>query len=190
MGARPPRQFVPAHFALPSPPRGPGFFLTPLRLAHNERDLDAWSSSVNHIHATAGFAGHPWPDEPMTLERNARDLKQHEDDFAQRRGFTYSVLTEGGDEVVCCVYIYPSADIDVDAQVRSWVRASRAALDAPLYATVCEWLRAEWPFSTFNYAPRDITGIEHTACALDGLVRDGLERDGITQPGADPPATS
>jgi hypothetical protein len=170
MGARPPAPFVPAHFALPPPPRGPGFVLTPLRLAHNERDFQAWSSSVNHIHATAGFAGHPWPDEPMTLERNARDLQAHEDDFAHRRGFTYSVLSEPGDEVIGCVYIYPSAKSEVDADVRSWVRATRAGLDAPLYATVYEWLQAEWPFDTFDYAPRQV--------------------DGLTQPGDDPPATS
>jgi hypothetical protein len=182
MGARPQRPFVPAHFALPPPPRGPGFVLTPLRLAHNARDLDAWSSSVNHIHATAGFAGHPWPDEPMTLERNARDLQEHEDDFAQRRGFTYTVLTEAGDEVVGCVYIYPSARSDVDAEVRSWVRASRGALDTPLYATVCEWLRAEWPFTTFDYAPRDISGITDPTGVAD-IAR-------VTQPGVDPPATS
>ena len=42
---------------------------------------------------TPGFAGHPWPDEPMTLERNAGDLPSHEKDFAQRRGFTYSVVS-------------------------------------------------------------------------------------------------
>jgi hypothetical protein len=106
----------------------------------------------------------------MTLERNARDLQEHEDDFAHRRGFTYSVLTEAGDEVLGCVYIYPSAKSGVEAEVRSWVRATRATLDTPLYATVCEWLRAEWPFRTFDYAPRDSTG--------------------IAQPGADPPATS
>jgi hypothetical protein len=176
MQARPPTRFVPAHFALPAPPRGPGFVLTPLRLEHNERDLSAWSSSVNHIHATPGFAGDPWPNEPMTLERNARDLQSHEDDFAHRRGFTYSVLSEAGDEVVGCVYIYPSPKDDVDADVRSWVRATRADLDGPLYATVCEWLRAEWPFSTFDYEPRDLARPRAIAS--------------ITQPGVDPPATS
>jgi hypothetical protein len=172
MDAAPPPHFVPAHFALPTPPRGPGFVLTPIRLAYNARDLEAWSSSVNHIHATAGFAGHPWPNEPMTLERNAEDLQEHEDDFAHRRGFTYSVLTEPGDEVIGCVYIYPPANGDghVEAEVRSWVRATRAALDGPLYATVLEWLHAEWPFSTFAYAPRAGAG--------------------VTQPGVDPPATS
>jgi hypothetical protein len=150
--------FVPADFSPPDPPTGDGFALTPLRLEHNEGDLEAWSSSVDHIHTTPGFSGHPWPDEPMTLERNAGDLKGHENDFALRRGFTYSVVSQGeggaDGEVIGCVYIYPSAKDDVEADVRSWVRATRANLDTPLYQTVDQWIREEWPFSTFDYAPR------------------------------------
>jgi hypothetical protein len=149
--------------------------LTPMRVAHNERDLDAWSSSVNHIRATPGFAGRSWPDHPMTLQRNAADLRQHEDDFAQRRGFTYTVLSEPGAEIVGCVYIYPSPDDDVEVEVRSWVRATRGALDAPLYATVLEWLHTEWPFDTFEYAPRNVAGIVPPV---------------VVQSGVDPPATS
>jgi len=61
--------FVDPSFLPPPPPRSPGFFLTPLGVEHNEADLEAWSSSVEHIHATAGFEGHPWPDEPMPLYR-------------------------------------------------------------------------------------------------------------------------
>jgi hypothetical protein len=146
--------FVPAHFVPPAPPECDGFTLVPLCLDHNEGDLDAWSSSVDHIHATPGFAGHPWPDEPMTLERNARDLAGHASDFAHRRGFTYSVVSTVGNEVIGCVYIYPSAKEDVEADVRSWVRASRAMLDTSVYETVLRWLRADWPFGTFDYAPR------------------------------------
>jgi hypothetical protein len=200
MQDRPPARFVPAHFALPPPPRGPGFVFTPLRLAHNERDLEAWSSSVNHIHATAGFAGRPWPDEPMTLERNARDLSEHEDDFAHRRGFTYTVLSDPGDDVIGCVYIYPSPTDGIEAEVRSWVRANRAALDVPLYATVLEWLQAEWPFDTFEYAPRRITGLGPRTVALLGVAQSGVAQPQVEQPaaaqprvdppGVDPPATS
>jgi hypothetical protein len=104
----------------------------------------------------------------MTLERNAGDLKEHENDFALRRGFTYSVVSQGGGggggggggsqaegEVIGCVYIYPSAKADVEADVRSWVRATRADLDTAVYHTVVQWLQAEWPFSTFDYAPRE-----------------------------------
>jgi RimJ/RimL family protein N-acetyltransferase len=146
--------FVPKDFKPPPPPRQFGFSLVPLRLEHNERDLDAWSSSVNHIHATPGFAEYPWPDEPMTLERNAKDLTAHEDDFANLRGFTYSVISDVDDEVIGCVYIYPSSDVGVNAEVRSWVRATQAERDVPLYGAVLEWLRKDWPFTTFTYASR------------------------------------
>ncbi len=61
----------------------------------------------------------------MTLERNAGDLAEHEKDFALRRGFTYSVVSDTGDEVIGCVYIYPSAKDGVEADVRSWVRATQ-----------------------------------------------------------------
>jgi hypothetical protein len=146
--------FVEPEFSVPPPPSGPGFRLTPLGLEHNEGDLVAWSSSVDHIHATAGFAGHSWPDGPMTLERNQRDLQGHVDDFALRRGFTYSVLSDPGDQIIGCVYIYPSDVDEVEADVRSWVRADRAHLDGPLYATVTGWLRDQWPFCSVHYAER------------------------------------
>jgi hypothetical protein len=164
--------FVPVHFAPPPPPRGPGFVLTPLLVSHNERDLAAWASSVEHIHATPGFATYPWPDEPMTLERNERDLAAHEDDFAHRVGFTYTVLSEDDSDVIGCVYIYPSAKEGCDADVRSWVRASKAGLDELLYAVVIDWLGAAWPFATFDYAPRP------------------CDREGVDQSGEEPPATS
>ena len=152
-----PSLFVPPGFVVPPPPRPPegaGFVLTPLRQEHNESDLEAWSSSVKHIHATPGFAGRPWPNDPMTLERNAQDIREHEEDFALRRGFTYSVVADPGGEVIGCVYIYPSPTPGLKAHVRSWVRATRAELDPVVYRTVFDWLQAEWPFSSFDYAPR------------------------------------
>jgi hypothetical protein len=150
----PERPFVDPDFVPPTPPAGEGYLLTQLLVEHNEADLAAWSFSVEHIHATPGFEQRPWPDEPMTLERNGADLQAHVDDFAARRGFTYTVLSDPGGDVVGCVYIYPSPDPGVDAHVRSWVRADRSELDRPLYRTVCDWLDTEWPFSSDDYAPR------------------------------------
>jgi hypothetical protein len=138
----------------PPPPRGDGFLLAPLGVEHNERDLEAWSSSLEHIHSTPGFEKSSWPDEPTTLERNRRDLEGHAADFEARRGFTYTVLSDPGDEVIGCVYIYPSRDDAADASVRSWVRATQSELDEPLFRTVSAWLDAAWPFERVDYAPR------------------------------------
>jgi hypothetical protein len=97
----------------------------------------------------------------MSQADNLRDLQRHAQDFAERRGFTYTVLSTGTGEVIGCVYIYPPrADRPAgtgagrQAVVRSWVRADRAALDPVLYHVVLAWLQRDWPFDVIEYAPR------------------------------------
>ena len=99
----------------------------------------------------------------MTLAENLGDLEMHERDFAERSGFTYSVLDPDDGDVIGCLYIYPlrSADdggarkpIAGAASVLSWVRADRAELDVPLWQAVSAWLEADWPFEHVAYAPR------------------------------------
>lgn len=122
---------------------------------HNVADHAAWSASIAHIRATPGFHGNAWPPtEGMTLEQNLGDLERHARDFAQRVGFTYTVLTPEGDDVLGCVYIYPSRDEAHDADVRSWVRADVAGLDGELHAAVTGWLADAWPFTAVDYADR------------------------------------
>ncbi|MEO8107884.1 MAG: N-acetyltransferase [Actinomycetes bacterium] len=145
--------FVSADFAAPLPPRTQNLWLEPLGVEHNEADYAAWTSSVEHIHATPGFETKRWP-HPMTLEENAGDLRQHADHFARGLGFTYTVRSRVDDDVVGCVYIYPSKDPASDASVRSWVRATHAPLDAELWRTITDWLAADWPFTHVDYAPR------------------------------------
>ncbi len=147
--------FVPADFAVPGGLRSPGFRLVPLGPEHNAADHAAWSASIEHIRATPGFAGRDWPPpEGMSLEANLADLERHARDFAQRRGFTYTVLAPGGDDVLGCVYIYPARDEGHDAEVASWVRATAPELDRELHAVVSAWLAEAWPFSAVRYADR------------------------------------
>jgi hypothetical protein len=149
------RPFVPEHLEVPRELSARGFHLVPLGPEHNEADHAAWSSSIDHIRATPGFTGRDWP-RPMSLEQNRDDLERHAADFAARSGFTYSVLDDAG-TVIGCVYIYPpqSAEPDgADADVRSWVSAAHADLDADLYRVVRDWLADTWPFATVRYASR------------------------------------
>lgn len=93
----------------------------------------------------------------MGLADNLRDLERHAHDFAERRGFTCTVLDSGTGEVIGCVYIYPprgGSPGERRARVQSWVRADRAALDPVLYHTVRGWLEHDWPFHSIEYAPR------------------------------------
>jgi hypothetical protein len=153
--------FVPADFAVPGGLAAEQFRLEPLGTQHNTADYAAWTASIDHIQATPGFAGTGWPD-PMSLADNLRDLERHAHDFAQRRGFTYTVLSIGTGEVIGCVYIYPprgerpggGSAGERHARVKSWVRADRAELDPVLYRTVLAWLEQYWPFHSIEYAPR------------------------------------
>jgi hypothetical protein len=142
---------VPEDFHVPPGLDGPGFRLEPLGPVHNERDHDAWMSSIDHIRSTPGFPDGSWPKE-MTLAENLRDLERHAQDYAMRKGFTYSVLD--GDEVIGCVYIYPDKTGGTDAEVQSWVRESRAEMDVPVWLAVSRWLEQSWPFGSFAYAGR------------------------------------
>jgi hypothetical protein len=153
--------FVPADFPVPGGLTTAEFRLEPLGPQHNAADYAAWTASIDHIRATPGFAGWRWPYE-MSSAENLGDLERHARDFAERCGFTYTVLSAVGGEVIGCVYIYPprgeeagpgSAD-GQHAVVRSWVRADQAALDPVLYHAVREWLERDWPFDSVEYAPR------------------------------------
>jgi hypothetical protein len=145
--------FVPAEFAVPSGLTTEQFRLEPLGPQHNEPDYQAWSSSLEHIRKTPGWEESNWPDD-RDLTANLRDLQGHADDFEKRMGFTYTVLNPATGDVIGCVYIYPDKSEQHDAKVLSWVRASRAELDGPLWRAVTDWLEAEWPFRRVAYSER------------------------------------
>jgi hypothetical protein len=146
-------EFVPPDFEVPLRLETPEFVLEPLGPEHNESDYDAWTSSMEHIRATPGYEGSSWPRE-MTADENRSDLQRHADDFRKRTGFTYTVLDPASHDVIGCVYIYPVRGGDNGASVHSWVRASHAQLDAPLWSGVSEWLASAWPFDNVEYAAR------------------------------------
>jgi RimJ/RimL family protein N-acetyltransferase len=144
--------FVPPDFDVPPGLETSDFVLEPLGPEHNEQDYDAWTSSMRHISETPGYPDGSWPRE-MTRDENRADLQRHAEDFRDRKGFTYTVLEPASRDVIGCVYIYP-VDGDFDACALSWVRESRAHLDAPLWRAVREWLASDWPFDRVEYAAR------------------------------------
>ena len=139
--------FVPAGFDPPTSLVTTQFRLEPLGPEHNEADLAAWASSIEHIRATPGYPDGSWPPlEGMSLEENLADLTRHAADFSARKGFTFTVLDPDDDEVIGCVYLYPSPSKEHDVEVQSWVRADKAHLDGPLADAVAAWIDAAWPW--------------------------------------------
>jgi hypothetical protein len=137
--------FVPIDFTVPDGLTAGEFRLEPLGPQHNAADYAAWTASTDHIRGTPGFAGWGWPHE-MSQADNLRDLLRHAQDFAERRGFTYTVLSTGTGDVIGCVYVCPpredgpgGTEAARRAVVHSWVRADCAALDPVLYRVVLAW---------------------------------------------------
>jgi hypothetical protein len=147
-----PAAFVPAEFDPPTGFAAGELRLEPLGPEHNERDYAAWTSSMEHIRRSPGLQDWDWPHE-MSLDENRADLVRHARDFVDRTGFTYTVL-DSSDDVVGCVYIYPARDGEHDANVRSWVRESEAALDDSFRRAIADWLTSDaWPFERPRYVP-------------------------------------
>lgn len=136
--------FVPATFAPPETMVGDGYRLEPLGPEHNERDYAAWMSSVEFIHTLPGFTHSEWPT-PMSIEENLGDLERHADDFVERTGFTYSILD--GNDVIGCLYIYPTTEQGHDAIVTSWVTERCASMDSAVRTRIAGWIREDWPFA-------------------------------------------
>ena len=144
--------FVPTDFRPPSSFAVGAFRLEPLGPAHNDRDYAAWTSSMDHLRSLPGYPDGRWPRE-MSLADNRRDLERHARDFAERKGFTYTVL-DAGDDVVGCLYIYPCDDGVHDATVLSWLRESEAGHEEAFRQGIAAWLRSDdWPFTRPLYEP-------------------------------------
>jgi hypothetical protein len=143
---------VPADFVLPVNFTAGEFRLEPLGPEHNERDYAAWTSSIEHIRSSPGYPDGTWPRE-MSLADNLADLQRHARDFADRKGFTFTVLNQQED-VVGCVYVYPARDGIHDAEVLSWLRELEAPFDDAFRRAIADWLASDaWPFKRPLYAP-------------------------------------
>jgi hypothetical protein len=148
-------EFVPAGFVPPTSLATDRFHLEPLGPQHNQADHAAWMSSIEQIRSTPGYPDGNWPPRGgMTLEENLADLRRHDDDFTRGAGFTFTVLDPGNNDVIGCVYLYPSASDDWDVTVQSWVRADRSSLDVPLADAVARWLATDWPWERVDRCGR------------------------------------
>jgi hypothetical protein len=141
------RPLLPVSIDPPLPPSHPDFRFEVLGPEHNESDLEAWTTSIDHIRATAGFPlDDGWPVRGYTLEQNLDDLVRHRDHHERHLDFAWTVLDRAAPAtVIGCVYLKPDPGPSGGAVARSWVQADRAHLDRPLRAHLAPWFAAAWP---------------------------------------------
>ncbi len=123
------------------------------------KDYDAVMTSIEHLRKTMPFGpDHQWPTIGLTFEQDLIDLGWHQKEFQKKTSFAYTVMSL--DEKTClgCVYIYPSPNVEHDAEIVMWVRQSEVknGLDNHLFGAVKQWIRTRWPFKNPGYPGRDI----------------------------------
>ena len=64
------------------------------------------------------------------------------------------LLDPRDDDVIGCVYLYPSTSQEWDVSVQSWVRADRSELDGPLADAVAGWVASHWPWTRVDRCGR------------------------------------
>ncbi len=145
--------FVPETFAVPPVLETGEFRLRMLSVADVEKDYEAVIESRELLHSM----GSRWPQEDFNLEQNLADLERHQQEFLERKAFTYTVVSLDEERVLGCVYILPVAEGEGDAQVFMWVRQSEfdKGLDARLFQAVKAWIASAWPFETVIYYGRE-----------------------------------
>jgi hypothetical protein len=96
-----------------------------------------------------------WPLADMTYEEDREDLAQHEADIAACKSFCFAVLDADERELLGCVYVDPSAEEGIDAEVRWWLVDAAVGTDveSALTKLVPEWIAEAWPLSNVNYQP-------------------------------------
>ena len=151
--------FVSDEYVVPQRIEQAKYVLRPLTVADVENDYDAVMSSKESLRHIFCADDAEWPADTMSMQDNYRDLEQHQKDFEERDGFTYTMESPDASRCLGCVYIYPCQRGEYDAQVHYWVRDSVKAqgLEAELGSFVRQWLQDAWPFRHPVFPGRDVT---------------------------------
>ncbi len=147
--------FVPENFQVPEKLETDQFRLRTLTVNDVVKDYDAVMTSIDHLQGVFGKRS-TWPSE-LTLEQDLIDLGWHQKEFQRRTSFAYTVMNLHESQCLGCVYLFPSQNEEVDAEIYLWVRQSEfdKGLDPILFDTVRNWITNVWPFKNVLYPGRE-----------------------------------
>jgi len=123
--------------------------LEPLAGRHVELDYAALMGSREHLQRTLRWGD--WPRTDFTLEENLGDLERHWQEFEDREGYAFTVLSLDRSQCLGCIYLEPADPNDRstrDAMLAYWVIEEELAseLDRHLLAEVLAWIERDWLF--------------------------------------------
>jgi hypothetical protein len=98
-----------------------------------------------------------WPPEDLNPEMDESDLGWHAREFERLRSFAYHLLSHDRQRCLGCLYLYPSASQEHDAEAYLWTHISLAETQAALIETeVINWVNQEWPVKAVAWPGRFI----------------------------------
>lgn len=149
------KSFVPDNFNVPEKLETDKFRLRMLTVNDVVKDYDAVMTSIDHLQGVFGKRS-TWPSKELTLEQDLIDLGWHQKEFQRRTSFAYTVMSLDESQCLGCVYLFPSQNEEVDAEIYLWVRQSEfeKGLDPILFDTVRNWIKKVWPFKNVLYPGR------------------------------------
>ncbi|HEV7565281.1 MAG TPA: GNAT family N-acetyltransferase [Microbacteriaceae bacterium] len=145
--------WLPAGFAHPiRVDLGGGYHLRPIRADDVDIDMLAVMGSRERLWSIYGPSW-GWPPADMTREQDYEDLAHHELEIENNESFNYALLSADESALFGCIYIDPSTDAAIDAEVSWWVVDDLVGtgIEAELAAFVPRWLREEWPLQTVSF---------------------------------------
>lgn len=140
------------------------FVTRPLLATDNEKDFEAWSSSIEALNGVFGPES-GWPSSDMTLEENAVDVAWHQKEHANNSSYAFTVMSTDNVRCLGCVYLSPARKLGYEVELFWWVRSDESAsgLDAVLGDAVQQWLKDDWPFRNVVCPGRSISWDAYSA---------------------------
>ena len=151
-------QFYPEGATVPQGLTAEEFKLRPLRESDAEIDYAALMDSKSMLRLMSQSG---WPEDDFTIEKNRKDLREHEKEHDEGTAFTYTVLDPTESTCLGCVYIEHLKEGpmkgDYVAMLRFWVRQSHLDrdLDRLLLKHLIDWFKDEWAFSRVIFSVAD-----------------------------------
>ena len=147
---------LPTGFQAPAVWQGQQCLLVPAAPCWVKLDYAAVIASRGQLQGLFG-AGDAWPPADLTQADDKADLAWHEQEFAQGKSFAYSLLSTDRERCLGCLYLYPTASPEHDAEAYLWAAATEPELvRAAVVAEVMQWLARDWPFAALAWPGRAI----------------------------------
>ncbi|WP_186645894.1 hypothetical protein [Fluviispira vulneris] len=141
------------------------FIFSKLSEKYAKIDYETVMSSLIEIQEVFG-GNENWASSSLTYADNLLSILRHQNDFNEKKAFTFSILSKDTREYLGCIYIKPikvKSDLDLrklyfDAQVLFWtVTKNNIAIDAEVYKKILKFIKNEWSFKRVAYPGRSIS---------------------------------